>query len=98
LARALNAMHVVEQAVSEYRRCALAALARTPEAETEAAKAYATEQRRRWYRANPNGADALAAAAKAADAARERAAQYLLNHRLQQLRVQSVARARAAGR
>jgi hypothetical protein len=98
LARALNAMHVVEQAVSEYRRCALAAMACTPEAETEAAKAYATEQRRRWYRANPHGADARAAAAHAAHEARERTAQSLLNQRLEQLRDQSAARAAAAGR
>lgn len=98
LAQALTALQVVEQAVPEYRRCALAMLARAPEAEAEAAKAYATEQRRRWFRANPNGADALAAAAKAADAAREHTAQYLLNQRMEQLREQGSARAERAGR
>lgn len=69
---------------------------RTPQAEAEAAKAYATEQRRRWFRANPNGADALAAAAKAADAAREHTAQFLLHQRLEQLREQTAAHAAAA--
>jgi hypothetical protein len=86
LAQTLTALQVVEQATPEYRRCALEVLAHTPEAEAEAERAYATEQRRRWFRANPNGADALAAAAKAADAARERTAQFLLNQRLEQLR------------
>ncbi|MFJ5611075.1 hypothetical protein ACIQCJ_17010 [Streptomyces sp. NPDC093221] len=97
LAQALTALQVAEQAAPEYRRCALEMLARTPEAEAEAERAYATEQRRRWFRANPNGADALAAAAKAADAARERTAQFLLNERLEQLREQSAARAATAG-
>lgn len=72
-------------------------LARTPEAEAEAERAYATEQRRRWFRANPNSADALAAAAKAADAARERTARFLLDQRLEQLREQSTVRAAAGG-
>jgi hypothetical protein len=85
LALADNALRAVQQAVAEYRRCALDALARTPQAEAEARKAYATEQNRRWYRANPKGADALAAAARAADTARERTALYLLNERLEQL-------------
>ncbi len=43
--------------------------------------------------ANPNGADAVAAATKAtkaADAARERTAEYLLATRLEQLREQTV--------
>lgn len=97
LAQALTALQVAEQAAPEYRRCALEMLARTPQAEAEAGRAYATEQRRRWFRANPNGADALAAAAKAADAARERTAQFLLNQRLEQLREQSAARAATAG-
>jgi hypothetical protein len=50
----------------------------TEEAEAEVRRAYATEQNRRWFRANPKGADAVAAATKAADTARERTAQYLL--------------------
>lgn len=48
-------------------------------------------------RANPNGADALAAAAQAADAARERTARFLLGHRLEQLREQSAVRGRRRG-
>ncbi|WP_234345997.1 hypothetical protein [Streptomyces sp. NRRL F-5755] len=47
-----------------------------------------TEQERRWYRHNPNGADAVAAATKATGAARERTAEYLLVTRLEQLREQ----------
>lgn len=95
-ALAHNALQAVQQAAPQYRQCALDALARTPEAEAEARKAYATEQNRRWYRANPGGADALAAAAKAADTARERTALYLLNERLEQLHAASL-RATAAG-
>ncbi|MGW3563547.1 hypothetical protein ACWDSL_06540 [Streptomyces sp. NPDC000941] len=83
------ALQAVEQAAPEYRRCALAMLGRTEEAEAEARRAYATEQNRRWFRANPNGADAVAAATKAADTARERTAQYLLKARLEQLREQA---------
>ncbi|PBC87047.1 MULTISPECIES: hypothetical protein [unclassified Streptomyces] len=64
----------------------------TEEAEAEARRAYATEQNRRWHKHNPNGADAVAAATKAADAARERTAQYLLAERLEQLREQAAAR------
>ncbi|MFE2179660.1 hypothetical protein [Streptomyces sp. NPDC059455] len=39
-------------------------LGRTEEAEAEARRAYATEQNRRWFRANPNGVDVVAAATK----------------------------------
>jgi hypothetical protein len=98
LAQALTALQVVEQAVPEYRRRALAMLARAPEAEAEAERAYATEQRRRWFRANPNGADALTAAAKAADAARERTAQFLLEQRVEQLREHAPCAPRPPGR
>lgn len=63
-ALAFAALQAVEHAAPEYRRCALAMLSRTDEAEAEARRAYATEQNRRWFRANPNGADA--------DTARER--------------------------
>lgn len=91
------ALQAVEQAAPEYRRCALAMLSRTEEAEAEARRAYATEQNRRWFRANPNGADAVAAATKAADTARERAAQYLLEARLEQLRGQAAGHTEAVG-
>ncbi|WP_438494286.1 hypothetical protein [Streptomyces asiaticus] len=64
-ALAFAVLQAVQQAAPEYRRCALAMLGRTEEAEAEARRAYATEQKRRWFRANPNGADAVAAATKA---------------------------------
>ncbi|MEU0896846.1 hypothetical protein [Streptomyces massasporeus] len=82
---AFNALQVVQQALPEYRSSALGRLRSTPEAEEEARRAYKTEQNRRWFRANPNGADAVAAATKAADAARERTAEYLLTVRLERL-------------
>ncbi|MEU5437984.1 hypothetical protein AB0G73_32080 [Streptomyces sp. NPDC020719] len=91
-ALAFAALQAVEQAAPAYRRNALAMLGRTEEAEAEAKRAYATEQNRRWFRANPNGADAVAAATKAAYAARERTAQHLLATRLAQLREQAAAR------
>ncbi|MET9535344.1 hypothetical protein ABZY02_33110 [Streptomyces sp. NPDC006649] len=96
-ALAFAGLQTVEQALPEYRSGALARLGQTEEAEAEAKRAYATEQGRRWFRANPNGTDAIAAAAKAADAARERTAQYLLATRLEQLRDQAAVRAEAAG-
>ncbi|MFR0367585.1 hypothetical protein [Streptomyces sp. MCC20] len=83
---AFNACQTVEQALPEYRSSALRRLGHTPEAEEEARRAYRTEQNRRWFRANPNGADAVAAATTAADAARECTAEYLLTVRLEQLR------------
>ncbi|TVZ90479.1 hypothetical protein FB157_111137 [Streptomyces sp. BK340] len=89
---AFNALQVVQQALPEYRSSALGRLGGTPEADAEARRAYKTEQNRRWFRANPNGADAVAAATKAADAARERTAEYLLATRLEQLRKRTVAR------
>ncbi|MGW7620758.1 hypothetical protein ACWGLG_33975 [Streptomyces antimycoticus] len=88
-ALAFAALQAAQQAAREYRRCALAMLGRTEEAEAEARRAYVTEQKRRWFRANPNGADAVAAATKAADTARERTAQYLLAMRLEQLHEQT---------
>lgn len=57
---------------------------------------YATGQDRRRFHANPNGADAVAAATKAADAGRERTTRYLLATRLEQLREQTAARAETA--
>lgn len=94
---AFAALQAVEQAAPEYRRCALAMLGRTEGAEAEARRAYATERNRRWFRANPTGADAIAAATKAADTAWERTAQHLLTVRLEQLREQAGARTETAG-
>lgn len=93
---AFGALHTAEQALPEYRRNALAMLGRTEEAEAEAKRAYRTEQNRRWFKHNPNGADAVAAATKAADAARERTVEYLLATRLKQLRMQAAARTETA--
>ncbi|WP_346177207.1 hypothetical protein [Streptomyces cuspidosporus] len=90
-ALAFAALQAVEQAAPEYRENALAMLGRTEEAEAEARRAYKTEQGRRWFRANPKGADAIAAATKAANSARERTAQYLLEARLEQLRLEQTA-------
>ncbi|MEV8393472.1 MULTISPECIES: hypothetical protein [unclassified Streptomyces] len=88
---AFAALQAVEAALPEYRRSALGRLGRTEEAEAEARLAYRTEQGRRWFKHNPHGADAAAAATKAADAARERTAQYLLAARLERLREQAAA-------
>ncbi|MFE2943377.1 hypothetical protein ACFXKG_30640 [Streptomyces sp. NPDC059255] len=89
---AYGALHTAQQALPEYQRQALAVLGRSEEAKAEARRAYKTEQGRHWFKHNPNGADARAAATKAADAARERAAQYLLTVRLEQLREQQALR------
>ncbi|MEV8103567.1 hypothetical protein [Streptomyces sp. NPDC088135] len=95
---AFGALRAVEEALPELRSSALGRLARTEEAEAEARRAYKTEQGRRWFRHNPNGADAVAAATKAADTARKCAAEYLLATRLQQLREQAAARTELATR
>ncbi|MGW7821880.1 hypothetical protein ACWGLF_28020 [Streptomyces puniciscabiei] len=79
------------------REAALRRLARSEDAEAEAQRAYQSEQNRRWYRHNPTGADAVAAATKAADTARERATEYLLTARLEQLRAQTTVRTEQAG-
>ncbi|AXU16852.1 hypothetical protein [Streptomyces clavuligerus] len=89
---AFAALQAVQAALPEYRASALGRLGRTEEAEAEAHRAYRTEQNRRWFRHNPNGQDAITAAAKAADTARGRTAQYLLAARLEQLREQAAAR------
>lgn len=89
---AFGALRAVETALPEFRSSALGRLARTEEADTEARRAFKTEQGRRWFRHNPNGADAIDAATKAADTARERAAEYLLATRLKHLREQADAR------
>ncbi|WP_251983039.1 hypothetical protein [Streptomyces violaceusniger] len=70
-ALAFAALQAVQQAAPEYRRCALAMLGQAEEAEAEARRAYATEQNRRWFRANPVGVESVTAATKATDAARE---------------------------
>ncbi|RPK23540.1 hypothetical protein EES37_37935 [Streptomyces sp. ADI91-18] len=94
---AFGALQAVQDAASEYHRCALEMLGRTEEAEAEARRAFRTEQGRHWFRHNPNGADAVAAATKAADTARERTAQLLLATRLDQLRQRAAARTEQAG-
>ncbi|WP_435887881.1 hypothetical protein [Streptomyces chartreusis] len=85
-AYAFAALQTAQQAVQEYQDTALAMLGQTEEAEAEARRAYKTEQGRHWFKHNPNGADAIAAATRAADTARERVAEYLLATRLEQLR------------
>ncbi|MGW1106139.1 hypothetical protein [Streptomyces sp. NPDC002540] len=91
-AYAFTAFQTAQQAVGEYEDNALAMLGRTEEAEAEARRAYRAEQDRPWFQHNPNGADAVAAATKAADTARERVGEYLLAARLEQLREQTAAR------
>ncbi|MFJ4966782.1 hypothetical protein ACIP6P_30760 [Streptomyces sp. NPDC088729] len=93
---AYGALQTVQEALPEFRHSALNRLGRTEEADAEARRAFKTEQGRRWFRHNPNGADAVAAATKAADTARERAAEYLLSTRLRQLREQAAARTEQA--
>ncbi|MEU2740099.1 hypothetical protein ABZ656_33285 [Streptomyces sp. NPDC007095] len=95
-AYAFAAFQTAQQAVQEYQDDALAMLGRTEEAEAEARRAFKAEQGRPWFQHNPSGADAIAAATKAADAARERTAQYLLTERLEQLREQASARTETA--
>ncbi|QKZ18625.1 hypothetical protein [Streptomyces chartreusis] len=85
-AYAFAALQTAQQAVQEHQATALAMLGRTEEAEAEARRAYKTEQGRHWFQHNPNGADAIAAATRAADTARERVAEYLFTTRLEQLR------------
>ncbi|MFD4595667.1 hypothetical protein [Streptomyces rubiginosohelvolus] len=65
---------------------------RPEEAEAEARRAFRTKQNRRWFRHNPNGAGATAAATKAADTAPERTAECLLATRLEQLHEQTTDR------
>ncbi|QNT98382.1 hypothetical protein HEP81_08154 (plasmid) [Streptomyces griseofuscus] len=86
-----TASQVARRIRDERREAALRRLARSEDAEAEAQRAYQTEQGRRWYRRHPHGADAVAAATKAADAARGRVAGYLLAMRLKQLREQTAA-------
>jgi hypothetical protein len=72
-ALAFTALQAVQQAAPEYRRCALATLARAEEAEAEARRAYVTEKSRCQHRWCPDRPVATAAAEQAADTARERA-------------------------
>ncbi|SEQ96709.1 hypothetical protein [Streptomyces radiopugnans] len=97
-AYAFTVLQTAQQAVQEYQDNALAMLGRTEEAEAEAEarRSYKAEQGRRWYKHNPTGTDAVAAATKAVEAARERTAEYLLAVRLQQLRGQAAARTETA--
>ncbi|MFH8558936.1 hypothetical protein ACH4FE_35840 [Streptomyces celluloflavus] len=95
-AYAFTAFQTAQQAVQEFQDNALAMLGRTEEAEAEARRAYRTEQGRHWFQHNPTGADAVAAATKAADAARERVAECMLATRLEQLREQQSARTEQA--
>lgn len=95
-AYAFAAFQTAQQAVQEYQDNALAMLGRTEEAEAEARRAFKAEQHRPWFQHNPSGADAIDAATKAADAARERVAEYLLTARLEQLREQAAARTEMA--
>ena len=85
-ALAFAGLQAVQQALPEHHSSALDRLGRTEEAEAEARRAYKTEQSRRWYQHNPTGADAAAAATRAADTARARTAEHLLTARLEQLR------------
>ncbi len=83
-------LQAVEQALPEYRSSALGRLARSEETEGDGPATYKSEQNRRWCKDNPHGADVIAAATKAADAARERTARYLLATSLEQLRERAV--------
>ncbi|MER6723888.1 hypothetical protein [Streptomyces halstedii] len=67
---AFSALRAAGAALPEFRSGALGRLGQTEEADAEERLAYKTEQRLRWFRHNPNGADAVAAATKAADTAR----------------------------
>ncbi|MEU7088036.1 hypothetical protein [Streptomyces achromogenes] len=91
-AYAYTAFQIAQQAVQEYQDHALVMLGRAEEAEAEARRAYKAQQNRPWFQHNPTGADAVAAATKAADTARERVAEYLLAARLEQLRELASAR------
>ncbi|MEU1568624.1 hypothetical protein ABZ504_51510, partial [Streptomyces mirabilis] len=93
---AFNALQAVQAALPEHRQKALAMLTRTPEAESEARRAYVTEQGRRQHRRCPDGPVAVTAAEQAADMARERTAQHLLATRLGRLRELTGGRADAA--
>ncbi|MEV8485924.1 hypothetical protein AB0467_28500 [Streptomyces sp. NPDC052095] len=84
-AYAYTAFQAAQQAVGEYQGDALVMLGRTKEAEAEARRAHTTELGRPWFRRNPTGADAVAAATKAAGIARGRVAERLLAARLEQL-------------
>lgn len=88
-AYAFTAFQAAQLAVGAYQDDALAVLRRTPEAEAEGRRAYRAEQGRPWFRHHPTGADAVAAATRAADTARERVAEHLLAARLKQLHERS---------
>ncbi len=52
---AYGTLHTTQQALPEYRRCALAMLGQTKESEAEARLAYQAEQRRPWFQYHPTG-------------------------------------------
>ncbi|WP_405456311.1 hypothetical protein OG786_05175 [Streptomyces sp. NBC_00101] len=81
LVAVLTVHGTIQQITDQAERTALAAFGRTDEADTEADRAYRTEQGRRWFRHNPSGEAAVAAATKAAATARDRVAQHLLTVR-----------------
>ncbi|MFE4336814.1 hypothetical protein ACFRQM_48065 [Streptomyces sp. NPDC056831] len=88
---AYNELERLQQVVPQIRTSALATLARGAEADAEANRPYATEQSRRWFMADPDGADALAAAECAAQEARNRTAERLLATREKQPREEKTA-------
>ncbi|MFI1015869.1 hypothetical protein [Streptomyces sp. NPDC020965] len=92
----MDAQYVGAAGVPRQRIGAAGTDGRTEEAEAEAGRAYRTERGRRWYRHNPHGADAIAAATKAGGTARERTAQHLLAARLEQLSGQAATRTETA--
>ncbi|MFE5842003.1 hypothetical protein ACFQ7N_10190 [Streptomyces niveus] len=96
IAQAFNAFETARQEAGAYEQYALCRMGLTQEADTEARRVYLVEQNRRWFRAVPGSADAIAAATQAAEAARQRTAQHLLAARLEQLRDQSPPDAGAA--
>lgn len=83
---AFTALQAVHQAADEYRNSALKFLARSPQAQTEAELAHATELRKRRHQWNPDRETTRTAPREAAEAARGRTSQYLLDTRLQQPR------------
>ncbi|MGW1656619.1 hypothetical protein [Streptomyces atratus] len=88
---AYNELETLKQVVPQIRTSALATLACGAEADAEAKRAYATEQSWRWFKADPDGADALAAAEYAAQEARNRTAEHLLAIREKQPREEKTA-------
>ncbi|MGW4359467.1 hypothetical protein ACWEKU_12005 [Streptomyces californicus] len=91
-AYAFTAFQAAQQAVGAYQDDALAVLRRTPEAGTEARRAYAAQLAKPWFKALPDSDDAQRAATEAAAKAQTRTAEHLLAVRLEQLYERSAAR------